>query len=125
MRKIFSLILLVVIASMTFAGNNGKLLYSGTYKDSGVCRDLNTGFESSGVEMVQGIDIYENWLKIGCCLDGTYSHTTQSGTRVYKGSDSFGNRCTIYVTKDFDIYYDMTYTSQWGSSTCRVNLSRL
>lgn len=125
MKKFFSLFMLMAVASMTFAGNTGKLIYSGTYKDPGVCRDLDTGFESNTLEMDLDIKIYENSIQMGCCLSGTYSHTTKSGSRVYKGSDNFGNRCTIYVTNDFKIYYDMTYVSQWGSSMCRVNLINL
>lgn len=110
------------------AGNSylfAEYLYSGTYHDPGVCRDLSTGFESNTLAMDQDVEIDTESIKIGCCLTGSYSHTTKSGTLVYRGSDSFGNRCTIYVTEDFEIYYDITYSSQWGSSTCRVNLRKL
>ena len=123
-------ILTFVLLWLPFLGNysfadEGKLLYSGPYKDPGVCRDIDTGYESNTIEMEQDVKIYEGYIQIGRGLSGNYSHTTRSGSRVYRGSDGFGNRCTIYVTEDFEIYYDMTYVSQWGSSTCRVELKQL
>lgn len=123
-------IIAFILLWIPFLGNNafadeGKLLYSGRYQDPGVCKDVDTGFESNTVAMELNVKIYEGYIELGRGLSGNYSHTTRSGSRVYKGSDMFGNRCTIYVSEDYEIYYNMTYVSQWGSSTCSVELKQL
>lgn len=125
-KGMLALVLLWIplFGNYAFAEDAGKLLYKGEYKDPGISRDLDTGFESVGVEMVLTAEIYENWVKIGI-ITGNYAYTTRSSSRVYKGSDSLGNRITIYVTDEYEIYYDTVISSPWGTSTCRTNLKQL
>lgn len=97
------------------------LLYEGyyTYGD-GI--DVATGTVMSDVHSTNRIEIYEDRLKD--LNEFGYERTTDSGTRIYSGSDAFGNPTTYYVSSNFNISIVMEMYSQWGHNTIRTELTK-